>query len=94
MKIEFLFKWYDLWIGIFYDKKKNWIYFLPLPTIGIILKLPENWRISYIIRLLKLPNYGICKRCKRERAMNDYNGYYVCDHCYKMLNDEFEDEYK
>ena len=26
MKIQFIFAWYDLWIGLFYDKKKNWIY--------------------------------------------------------------------
>jgi len=42
VKIQFIFKWYDLWIGFFYDKKKNWIYFLPLPTIGIIIKLPNR----------------------------------------------------
>jgi hypothetical protein len=40
MKIQFLFKWYDLWVGIFYDRKNRWIYLLPLPTVGIILKLP------------------------------------------------------
>ena len=42
VKIQFIFKWYDLWIGFFYDKKKNWIYFLPLPMIGIIIKLPNR----------------------------------------------------
>lgn len=40
MKIQFLFKWYDLWVGIFYDRKNRWIYILPFPTVGIILKLP------------------------------------------------------
>jgi hypothetical protein len=42
MKIQFIFKWYDIWIGFFYDKKKKWIYFLPLPMIGVIIKLPER----------------------------------------------------
>jgi hypothetical protein len=42
VKIQFIFKWYDLWIGFFYDKKKNWIYFLPIPMIGIIIKLPNR----------------------------------------------------
>jgi hypothetical protein len=42
MKIQFLFKWYDLWVGIFYDRKNRWIYILPFPTVGIILKLPTS----------------------------------------------------
>lgn len=42
MKFEFLFAWYDLWIGIFYDKKKNWLYILPLPMLGVIIKIPKK----------------------------------------------------
>jgi len=42
MKVELIFAWYDLWIGIFYDKKKRWIYVLPIPMFGIIIKLPTN----------------------------------------------------
>lgn len=42
MKISFLFAWYDLWFGFFWDKKKRWLYILPLPMIGIILKFPKK----------------------------------------------------
>jgi len=42
MKIEFLFAWYDLWIGFFWNKEKKWLYILPLPCTGIILKFSEK----------------------------------------------------
>jgi len=42
MKIEFIFKWYDFWVGIFYDKNKKWIYILPIPMIGIIIKIKNG----------------------------------------------------
>lgn len=42
MKFQLLFAWYDFWIGLFYDQKKNWLYFLPLPMCGIIIKLPQR----------------------------------------------------
>lgn len=41
IEIKFLFEPCDLWVGIFYDKKKSWIYILPLPTLGIIIKLKQ-----------------------------------------------------
>jgi hypothetical protein len=37
-KVEFLFAWYDLWIGIFWDKKKRALYILPLPMVGVVIK--------------------------------------------------------
>lgn len=42
MKISFIFAWYDLWVGFFYDKKKNWLYILPIPMVGIILKFKQK----------------------------------------------------
>ena len=43
IKLKFIFAWYDIWIGFFYDKKKNWLYFFPLPTLGIIIKFKEKY---------------------------------------------------
>tara|TARA_R110002124_G_scaffold281430_1_gene455745 strand:+ start:95864 stop:96007 length:144 start_codon:yes stop_codon:yes gene_type:complete len=42
MKVKLLFAWYDLWIGVFYDKNKNWLYILPVPMFGVILKFPPK----------------------------------------------------
>lgn len=47
MRFSFLFKWYDFWVGFFYDSKKNWIYFLPIPCLGIIIKLPQKRHYLY-----------------------------------------------
>jgi len=41
-KISLKFAWYDLWIGLFYDKKKRIIYICPLPTILIIIELKNG----------------------------------------------------
>jgi hypothetical protein len=41
MKVEPIFAWYDLWIGFFWDQKKRWLYFLPLPCLGLIFKFSQ-----------------------------------------------------
>ena len=42
MKIEFIFKWFDFWVGFFWDKKKKWLYFLPIPMLGVIFKFKNK----------------------------------------------------
>ena len=37
MKIEPIFAWYDLWIGMFVDAKKHRVYIFPLPCLGIVV---------------------------------------------------------
>ena len=38
INILLLFAWYDMWVGAFWDKKAHWLYILPIPMCGIILK--------------------------------------------------------
>jgi uncharacterized membrane protein len=41
-KIQFIFKWYDGWIGFFWDKQKRFLYIFPLPFFGIVIKPFRN----------------------------------------------------
>lgn len=34
---KLIYKWYDLWIGLFWDKKKKVLYIFPFPCIGFQL---------------------------------------------------------
>lgn len=36
---EFIFKWYDLWIGFYYDKNNRVLYYFLIPTLGFRLEL-------------------------------------------------------
>lgn len=38
MSIKPLFAWFDLWVGVYIDRKNRRVYVLPLPCIGIVIK--------------------------------------------------------
>lgn len=38
MKVRPLFAWYDMWIGIFWDRSRRRLYILPLPCIGVVVE--------------------------------------------------------
>jgi len=35
MKVTLFWAWYDLWVGIFVDKRKRAVYICPLPMVVI-----------------------------------------------------------
>ena len=35
MKIKFIFRWYDFWVGFYFDRKNKVVYFFPIPMFGI-----------------------------------------------------------
>lgn len=42
MKVNLIFAWYDIWIGMFWDRYKRKLYILPIPCIGIVLTFKET----------------------------------------------------
>lgn len=51
-KINFVFAWYDLWVGAYCDVEKDWWYFFPVPCFGILWKrLPTNYSIIKLPRM-------------------------------------------
>lgn len=41
-KIKPFVAWYDCWIGLYWDRKKKWLYFLPLPCVGLKIKFRDK----------------------------------------------------
>lgn len=52
MKIRPLFAWYDLWVGLYWDRKTRRLYVLPLPCIGVVFDFGQP-----------VPAGGYCSRC-------------------------------
>lgn len=38
MRVKPIFAWYDLWIGVFWDRKAHKLYVFPMPCVGLVLE--------------------------------------------------------
>lgn len=46
MRLRWVFAWYDLWMGFYWDRKKRRLYVLPVPTLGFYVELKRRFRRS------------------------------------------------
>lgn len=44
-RIRLLFAWYDLWIGVYWDRNERKLYILPLPMLGVVLDLESYYKV-------------------------------------------------
>ena len=42
MKVRIIFEWFDFWAGLYYDQKKNILYFFPIPMLGIAINFGQR----------------------------------------------------
>lgn len=35
--------WYDMWIGLYWNRSSQWLYIFPIPMCGFILKFNYRW---------------------------------------------------
>jgi hypothetical protein len=69
LKFQFIFVWFDLWVGFFFDRKKKCIYILPLPMLGIRFMFSGNY----------------CEDCKEPIASDDMVNHYSCRNCHRKI---------
>jgi len=43
--ISVKFKWFDLWVGFYYDQMHGILYFVPIPTIAIGLQIVRRRKV-------------------------------------------------
>jgi len=42
MKFKMFFAWYDFWVGLYYDRMRKILYFLPFPMIVFSFASDKN----------------------------------------------------
>lgn len=42
MTVSVFFRWYDLWVGAYWDRKEQTLYVCPLPTVGLKLQFKRS----------------------------------------------------
>ena len=49
MKLNFFFRWFDIWMGLYIDRKNKAVYICPVPMLGIKISWEQNsgpWKTS------------------------------------------------
>jgi hypothetical protein len=75
MNMKLLFRWYDLWVGLYIDTKRKILYIFPIPMIGIAInykKIHRDWEFECVE----------FQQGEAEHTANcDTDGHYLCNIC-------------
>jgi hypothetical protein len=57
MRVRFMFAWYDLWVGAYWNRDARKLYLFPVPCLGICLDFgPPRWYVrgaKYEVRMVE-----------------------------------------
>ena len=38
-RVRPLMRWYDFWVGVYWDRKRKYLYLLPIPCFGLVIEM-------------------------------------------------------
>ncbi len=69
-----IFRWYDFWVGAFFDRKKRKVYVFPVPVIGVEIQLPTGKRCSQRMSMAPWMYTAQCDLTEGHRGLHVYEG--------------------
>lgn len=69
-RVSGFFRWYDLWVGVYLDRKNRVVYICPLPTIGL-----KIWQEEVTL-------CPVCNKALTKVAVHDGEGWGLYLECY------------
>lgn len=42
MNVRLIYAWYDLWVGLYWDRANRRLYILPVPCFGIVVEFAKK----------------------------------------------------
>jgi hypothetical protein len=72
VKIKPIFKWYDIWIGFYYDRENKTLYFFPIPMLGLKIefKAKKNQKIGCHERFFNENKLSTCEELLSVQPVN------------------------
>jgi len=81
-KIKPFFKWYDAWVGFYWDRATKTLYFCPVPCLGVEVDLSGLY-VPFSSLFAPAPSYSVYDEGALERDDDFFVG---CSGCNKMLD--------
>jgi len=73
MRVSLKFKWFDFWVGFFWDQRKRVLYFCPLPCVVFVIEGLTRTRDA--IKAMSRAEYertrDDCGQCGHLRSIHD-----------------------
>jgi hypothetical protein len=84
LAVSLFFRWYDLWIGAFYDSEKCALYICPLPTVGLCIRFHSLKPELDVLQSL----------CKQQREMGRLEKLSDLQLCAELVDADFAENEK